>query len=211
MKLPVNRASFLRLGITVGICIFILVVLLVIMPLVGWHVADVSGQSMEPTYRSGDMVLVKRCKTLKEGDVAVYKTAGGAHIIHRVVIAMDDGLYWFQGDNNPQPDVELVTQDQIIGRVILHVHGYPISSAFEILFLLFLAVYTTVAAALALKHHYDSKTLTTSALPVCPNCGGRNITSCPGGTSEGYVVGIDWICEDCCTEFGDHEAHLSDI
>lgn len=32
---------------------------------------------------------------------------------------------------------------------------------------------------------------------ACPNCGGKNITSCPGGASLKAVPGIWWVCDDC--------------
>ena len=31
----------------------------------------------------------------------------------------------------------------------------------------------------------------------CPKCGGKNVTSCPGGASLKAVPGIWWICDSC--------------
>jgi hypothetical protein len=32
---------------------------------------------------------------------------------------------------------------------------------------------------------------------VCPKCGSKKVTSCPGGASLKAVPGIWWICDDC--------------
>jgi transcription elongation factor Elf1 len=32
---------------------------------------------------------------------------------------------------------------------------------------------------------------------ICPKCGSKKITSCPGGSSLKAVPGIWWICDDC--------------
>jgi len=32
---------------------------------------------------------------------------------------------------------------------------------------------------------------------TCPKCGGKKVTSCPGGLSLKAVPGIWWVCDDC--------------
>ena len=32
---------------------------------------------------------------------------------------------------------------------------------------------------------------------TCPKCGGKKVTSCPGGKSLKAVPGIWWVCDDC--------------
>ncbi len=36
---------------------------------------------------------------------------------------------------------------------------------------------------------------------ACPKCGGKNIASCPGGSSLKAVPGIWWSCQDCHHEW----------
>ena len=80
----------------------------------------VSGQSMEPTYHTGDLV-VSRCGPVQTGDVIVYSPpdVGGARVIHRIVGGDADG--WIvQGDNNDFLDPWKPTGDQILGSAVLH-------------------------------------------------------------------------------------------
>ncbi|KSW29447.1 hypothetical protein ATM99_07935 [Cellulomonas sp. B6] len=81
----------------------------------------VSGHSMEPTYRTGDIV-VARCGVPRVGDVVIYRPAAleGARIIHRV-IGGDPGGWQLQGDNNDQADPFTPTQDEVVGVELLHV------------------------------------------------------------------------------------------
>jgi len=36
---------------------------------------------------------------------------------------------------------------------------------------------------------------------ICPKCGSKKITSCPGGSQIKSVTGIWWICDDCKHEW----------
>lgn len=38
-------------------------------------------------------------------------------------------------------------------------------------------------------------------IPICPKCGNRNVTFCPGSTNQVPVPGINWICSDCLYEW----------
>ncbi|WP_087508363.1 signal peptidase I [Cellulomonas iranensis] len=80
----------------------------------------VSGHSMEPTYRTGDIV-VARCGVPQVGDVVIYRPAAldGARIIHRVIGGDPDG-WRLQGDNNDAADPFTPTQDEVVGVEVLH-------------------------------------------------------------------------------------------
>ena len=80
----------------------------------------VSGESMEPTYYTGDLV-VSRCGPVHVGDVIVYNPpdVGGARVIHRIVDGDADG-WVVQGDNNSFLDPWQPTGDQILGSAVLH-------------------------------------------------------------------------------------------
>ena len=80
----------------------------------------VSGESMEPTYATGDLV-VSRCGPVEVGDVVVYNPpdVGGARVIHRIVGGDTDG-WVLQGDNNSFLDPWQPEQDRILGSAVLH-------------------------------------------------------------------------------------------
>jgi signal peptidase len=80
----------------------------------------VSGESMEPTYATGDLV-VSRCGPVEVGDVVVYNPpdVGGARVIHRIVGGDADG-WVLQGDNNSFLDPWQPEQDRILGSAVLH-------------------------------------------------------------------------------------------
>lgn len=80
----------------------------------------VSGESMEPTYSTGDVVLA-RCGEPEVGDVIVYQPEGygGVRIIHRVVGGDPTG--WIaQGDNNSWLDPFEPGNDEVLGVARLH-------------------------------------------------------------------------------------------
>lgn len=82
----------------------------------------VSGESMEPTYYTGDLV-VSRCGPVEVGDVIVYNPpdVGGARVIHRIVDGNAEDGWVVQGDNNDFLDPWEPTADDILGHAVLHV------------------------------------------------------------------------------------------
>lgn len=89
--------------------------------LCGYNVSYVPTNSMEPTIKTKSYVLVKETKNVKVGDIAVYKSnKNNIYIIHRI-ISIDNGVYTFQGDNNPIADDEEVSINQIYGIYIKEV------------------------------------------------------------------------------------------
>lgn len=75
----------------------------------------VSGQSMEPTYYTGDLVWA-RCGEPQVGDVVVYEPedTDGARVIHRI-IGGDPGAWIIQGDNNSFIDPWEPDDSQVVG------------------------------------------------------------------------------------------------
>lgn len=58
----------------------------------------VSGDSMLPTYKSGDVLVGKRWGSPRNGSVVVAQF--GQPLIKRVIRTEPDGRLWLQGDNN---------------------------------------------------------------------------------------------------------------
>jgi signal peptidase I len=84
----------------------------------------VSGQSMEPRYHTGDMVLVERHSSYRVGDVIAYHVPkgdpmAGAQVIHRIIGG--DGVRGFvvQGDNRTGADTWRPKNADIVGSEAL--------------------------------------------------------------------------------------------
>ena len=80
----------------------------------------VHGRSMEPTYGTGDLVMVDTDAVPAVGNVIVFKIpsdapGGGQLVAHRVVGMRDDGTYITQGDASENPDVFLTARSDILG------------------------------------------------------------------------------------------------
>jgi signal peptidase len=87
-----------------------------------FNVTIVSGTSMEPTYHTGDLALVRRTGDIAVGDVIVYAVPAGQpgegrHVVHRVV-GGDAASGWItRGDNRDTPDIWRPRADDIVGTV----------------------------------------------------------------------------------------------
>lgn len=83
----------------------------------------VSGDSMLPTFRSGDWLLVAWADTFRIGDVIVIEREErpGVFLIKRVE-RNDDGKYWVEGDNKSistdSREWGAVAEIEIVGRVV---------------------------------------------------------------------------------------------
>lgn len=76
---------------------------------------SVTGVSMDPTLKEGDIVTVKRSESYAPGDILVYAYKNEGLLIHRLLKA--DGRYFCKGDNALR--LEDIDFDEIIGKVIL--------------------------------------------------------------------------------------------
>lgn len=75
--------------------------------------------SMKPTISIGGMVVIDKDASVKEGDIALYKSASGREVLHRIEKANADGSFVFKGDNNHSVDFSSVKADQIEGKEVL--------------------------------------------------------------------------------------------
>ena len=97
--------------------------------LAGWLLAQrvviVSGSSMEPGARTGDVVLVWPSATYSVGEAAVFRIpddqpGAGTRVFHRIVERELD-TFVFQGDNNDNVDPWRIESGDIIGRQVLRI------------------------------------------------------------------------------------------
>jgi len=82
-----------------------------------------SGNSMEPGFVQGDLAILRSASDYGPGDVAAYNSSELKKIVmHRITEESDEG-YTFQGDNNDFLDPETVTDDQMLGKLLIRVPG----------------------------------------------------------------------------------------
>ncbi len=82
----------------------------------------VSGISMEPTLRSGDLVVVRKQESYTTGDVVAFEVEGGV-VIHRIVGGTAEKGFVTQGDNKGGPDLWRPRAEDIRGKMWLHLPG----------------------------------------------------------------------------------------
>jgi len=89
------------------------------------YMAVVTSDSMSPTFKKGDLVLMTKEVRLEEGDIVIFEAPKQATpILHRVVEIKNDNLTT-KGDFYPVEDKWNVKRDDIYGEAIT-VNGAPI-------------------------------------------------------------------------------------
>jgi len=65
-----------------------------------WQIVRVSGPSMVPTLRAGDVVIVRHGAAVRPGDVVLarYRSMPGRYVLKRAVREVDGG-WWLSSDN----------------------------------------------------------------------------------------------------------------
>lgn len=132
-----------KVGIIVNIifsAIFLFILLLVFLSYFNnplkLRLYGVASQSMHPTLKKGDLILVKRQNKYKKEDIITFSnpidTINSDTITHRIVnIAIEKGhtIYKTKGDANNGPDGWKVGENNIVGITIysLPFFGYIIS------------------------------------------------------------------------------------
>jgi signal peptidase I len=81
-----------------------------------------TGRSMNPTLSHRDLLEIEICNQVFIGDVILFRYKGKL-IVHRVVGITKEGNKT-HGDNNDISDFELITQQDIIGRVVAAWKGH---------------------------------------------------------------------------------------
>jgi signal peptidase I len=84
----------------------------------------VSGQSMEPRFHTGDLVLVERRASYHAGQVIAYRVPkgdalAGAQVIHRIIGGDAKHGFIVRGDNRTAPDVWRPKPSDIVGAKAL--------------------------------------------------------------------------------------------
>jgi signal peptidase I len=81
------------------------------------------GTSMEPLFHAGDLAIVRRRASYHVGDIVLYESA----ILHRPVlhriIVIQNGHYYFKGDNNHFVDPGYATSSELLGKLWIRMSG----------------------------------------------------------------------------------------
>lgn len=91
----------------------------------------VQGRSMEPTHRSGDLVVARVVDDVTTGDVVVYRIpegqpGAGQLVMHRVRSIRPDGRLVLQGDNRRLPDDLVLGREDVVARAVFGLGPWPI-------------------------------------------------------------------------------------
>jgi signal peptidase I len=88
----------------------------------------IRGNSMEPTYHSGDLVIVRSAAEYAAQQIVAYRVPagdiGGGHlIIHRIAGGDGETGFLMQGDNNPSVDPWMPRSSDIAGEAWILMPG----------------------------------------------------------------------------------------
>lgn len=100
--------------------------------LAGYTPLTVASDSMSPTFRAGDLIIIRKCdpETLKEGDIVTFHTIINNEFAlntHRITEIQDLGgarNYVTKGDNNELADIHMIADGDIVGRYVCHLAGF---------------------------------------------------------------------------------------
>ena len=79
----------------------------------------INGNSMEPLYHTGDLVILRRADRAAIGEVFAYQYPELGPVIHRI-LDVEGEHYIFQGDNNDWLDGYQPTFEELIGKAWIH-------------------------------------------------------------------------------------------
>lgn len=92
--------------------------------LFGYQIYNVLTQSMEPAMPVGSAIYVKRCdpQALRQGEIITYRLSEATGLVetHRVVENDTQAKQLItQGDANALPDVDPVSYERVVGKVVI--------------------------------------------------------------------------------------------
>jgi signal peptidase I len=81
----------------------------------------VDGNSMEPKFHRGDLLLIREASGYEIGDAVTYRDSDlGKFVFHRIT-SMDLDRFVMKGDNNPWTDTYHPTSQDILGKLWVHI------------------------------------------------------------------------------------------
>lgn len=80
---------------------------------------QVTSGSMEPNIKIGEIIIILKVKNYKVGDIVTICTKNNSLVTHRI-IKKEDKKYITKGDFNNIQDEDIITNEEIQGKVIFH-------------------------------------------------------------------------------------------
>jgi len=81
----------------------------------------VNGNSMEPHFHYGDLVIVHKAADYQIGDIVVYRSAELNSLVFHRIIALDLDHFILKGDNNSWTDSYQPTQVDLLGKLWIYI------------------------------------------------------------------------------------------
>jgi signal peptidase I len=114
------RQNWFQIALTSFLLVYLVVFWIVFAPMqLGGQTAYIviNGTSMEPDYKSGDLIIVHRAFDYQIGDLVAYQNQDlQSNFFHRI-IGKENERYILKGDNNPTADSYHPQKSEIIGKI----------------------------------------------------------------------------------------------
>jgi len=81
----------------------------------------VNGNSMEPNFHLGDLVIVRQENTYQVGDIVVYRSAELKGFVFHRIIGLNLDHFVLKGDNNSWTDSYQPTQSELLGKLWIYI------------------------------------------------------------------------------------------
>jgi len=79
--------------------------------------ASTVGTSMEPMFDQGDLAVARPASSYRAGDIVLYQSEVlNRPVLHRILV-VQDGHYFFKGDNNDFVDPGYATRGDLLGKL----------------------------------------------------------------------------------------------
>jgi signal peptidase I len=118
---------------TITILLFVLLIFMIVVVIsskasggepqfLGYQLKSVLSGSMEPTFKTGSIIAVKPVRdtsNLKKHDIITYIVPEEQLVTHRIIDVIKKGehlMFQTKGDNNEDPDGELVLSQNVVAR-----------------------------------------------------------------------------------------------
>jgi signal peptidase I len=82
----------------------------------------ISGNSMDPFLKNGDLAVVHPTKNYQVNDVILYRNPDLGPVIHRIIAGEGD-KYVVKGDHNEWNDSYTPAQAEVYGKLWFHIHS----------------------------------------------------------------------------------------
>jgi len=120
-----------NLVVFVATIVIVFLLATMLLPRFGYTLIVIRSGSMEPTIKTGSVLISKKSNNYKKGDVITFKKIGNEIVTHRIIAVSKggDGLFYkTKGDANNADDMFLTKNANVIGRsvAVLPYAGYGI-------------------------------------------------------------------------------------